>query len=180
MTRFIFSIFLLFLTACAPATPHVADTDLLILADDYTPPAQPFQNTTSSPIPESEPIKQSSQKSQKPQKPVTKTAAKPITKSSPKTKPTQVKPIQECVTPSPNEAFRVGETVMLNIVGEKDLSGLYVIDEAGFISLPLIGKIPAKDLLPPQLATHITNSYRNGYLVNPVVAVTKGPSCGVK
>jgi polysaccharide export outer membrane protein len=51
------------------------------------------------------------------------------------------------------------------------LTGSYITDEAGGLTFPLVGRIPALGLTPQQLAVQIQNGLRGRYLVNPQVTV---------
>jgi hypothetical protein len=172
--RFVlFSAFaVLTLGACAPHAPH--DPDILLLAQSVkiTPRLEEKPPEAVMPKPAKPPNKKiiKQPKETKPQSAVVVQTPSQSTSTS----------TSACVTPLPNASFKAGETVMMNIIGEKDLSGLYVIDDQGLVRLPLIGFQKAAGLLPDSFAQHVTSAYKNGYLTNPVIAVTKGPSCEVK
>lgn len=64
-----------------------------------------------------------------------------------------------------------GDKVRLIVFGEKDLSGEFVVNGAGVISLPLIGEISAQGLTPSELQTRIAEAFAQGYLIDPKVNV---------
>lgn len=157
-------------SSCAPQA--LDDPDILLLAQSVkmTPRLEEKKPEVVMPAPAKLQDKKITQPSEK---------AKPKSATT-ITPPAQSTPAPACITPLPNAPFKAGETVMMNIVGEKDLSGLFVIDAQGLVRLPLIGFQKAAGLLPDSFAQHVTSAYKNGYLTNPVIAVTKGPSCEVK
>ena len=64
--------------------------------------------------------------------------------------------------------LRPGDKVAVNIFQEEELSQAAVqIDEAGMISLPLIGQLQAAGLSTPQLARAIETAYGTRYLRDP-------------
>lgn len=64
-----------------------------------------------------------------------------------------------------------GDKVRLIVFGEKDLSGEFVVNGAGIISLPLIGDVQARGLTASGLQTRIAEAYGQGYLIDPKVNV---------
>jgi protein involved in polysaccharide export with SLBB domain len=64
-----------------------------------------------------------------------------------------------------------GDKLRLNVFGEQDLSGEFEINGAGFISLPLLGQIPAKDYTTSDLEKIISAMLAEGYLVDPKVSI---------
>ena len=57
------------------------------------------------------------------------------------------------------------------VYGQEGLTNSYQIDAAGAITMPLIGRVPARGLTPAALAASITSRLRNGYIRDPSVAV---------
>jgi protein involved in polysaccharide export with SLBB domain len=64
-----------------------------------------------------------------------------------------------------------GDKVRVNVFGQADLQGEYVIDGAGFVQLPLIGQTKAAGLTIAEFQKQVTEKLGNGYLVNPNVDV---------
>lgn len=58
----------------------------------------------------------------------------------------------------------VGDRVTVNVFGQPDLSGDYVIDGAGFLDMPLIGRLSVADLKPREAARRIRAALTNGYV----------------
>jgi len=57
------------------------------------------------------------------------------------------------------------------VFGQDDLSNTYTIDQAGYISFPLIGSVAARGKTQQELATEIARKLRQGYLRDPDVSV---------
>jgi len=57
------------------------------------------------------------------------------------------------------------------VFGQDDLSNTYVIDQAGYISFPLVGLVPARGKTQQELAAGIAAKLRQGYLRDPDVSV---------
>lgn len=72
-----------------------------------------------------------------------------------------------------NQEYQLGSGDVLKIIvfNQEDLSGEYVINGAGQISLPLIGDVNAKDLTAKQVEQGITDKLKPDYLLNPRVSV---------
>ncbi len=64
-----------------------------------------------------------------------------------------------------------GDRVRVIVYGHADLSGDFVVDGAGRLSLPLIQLVPAQGLTVQQLEAAITAKLRPDYLINPRVSV---------
>jgi polysaccharide export outer membrane protein len=77
--------------------------------------------------------------------------------------------IQDPVDITPDAYFlRPGDKLAINIFQEEDLSQRELqIDEAGTISLPLIGDVQAAGLSPGQLSRAIEEAYGRSYLRDP-------------
>lgn len=63
-----------------------------------------------------------------------------------------------------------GDEVRVVVFGEENLSGEFVVDGTGRISMPLIGQISARDLSIPQFEAQIEARLREGYLKDPQVS----------
>ena len=64
-----------------------------------------------------------------------------------------------------------GDKVRVNVFGQSDLDGEYVVDGAGFVQLPLIGQIKAAGRTVNEFQKDVTAKFAEGYLVNPSVSV---------
>jgi protein involved in polysaccharide export with SLBB domain len=65
-----------------------------------------------------------------------------------------------------------GDTLRVVIYGEEALTGSYVINPAGDITMPLVGHLRAAGLTKSELEREITSRYSNGkYLQEPKVTV---------
>ncbi|WP_417471052.1 polysaccharide biosynthesis/export family protein [Maricaulis sp.] len=69
--------------------------------------------------------------------------------------------------------YRLGAGDQLRIIvfGEEDLSGEFVVDGRGTVSLPLIGEIDAGGLTAREFQQAFADELRNGYLNDPRVSV---------
>ncbi|SDL66704.1 polysaccharide biosynthesis/export family protein [Maricaulis salignorans] len=69
--------------------------------------------------------------------------------------------------------YRLGAGDQLRIIvfGEDDLSGEFVVDGRGTVSLPLIGEIDAGGLTPREFQQAFAAALRDGYLNDPRVSV---------
>ncbi|WP_246160170.1 polysaccharide biosynthesis/export family protein [Aureimonas fodinaquatilis] len=64
-----------------------------------------------------------------------------------------------------------GDMLRVTVYGENDLSSQYAVDQAGYLSLPLIGEVPARGRTTHQLRQAITARFADGFLLHPDVAV---------
>ncbi|ALV29374.1 polysaccharide biosynthesis/export family protein [Pannonibacter sp. Q-1] len=71
------------------------------------------------------------------------------------------------------QPYRLDSSDRLRIIvfGQNDLSNTYVVDQAGYISMPLIGSVPARGKTQQELAKAIEASLRKGFLRDPNVSV---------
>lgn len=71
------------------------------------------------------------------------------------------------------ESYKLGsgDRLRINVFNEEDLSGEFQIDGSGNISFPLIGEIKALGLTLRQLEESLIKSLKEGYLVNPRIAI---------
>jgi protein involved in polysaccharide export with SLBB domain len=67
--------------------------------------------------------------------------------------------------------LQAGQQISVTVYGEASLSGNYQIDPAGFVSIPLAGKIKAAELSPAELADVLVKKFRGEYLKDPKVTV---------
>ncbi len=75
--------------------------------------------------------------------------------------------------PGGETAYHLGPGDKLRIItyGETSLTGEFVVNDVGQVSLPLIGAVRASGLTVSQLAAAITLALQNGYIKNPSVSV---------
>ncbi len=64
-----------------------------------------------------------------------------------------------------------GDKVRVIVFGEENLSGEFVVDDAGNVSLPLIGNVPARGKSVQDLQENVAGRYRNGYLRDPKISI---------
>jgi polysaccharide export outer membrane protein len=84
-----------------------------------------------------------------------------------------------CATPPPPPAAAThapyvlgsGDKVRVTVYGEPNLSAVYPVDQAGLVSLPLIGPVQAAGSTTFELEKAIAARLRNGYLRHPDVTV---------
>ena len=81
--------------------------------------------------------------------------------------------------PAPEPSIKVkdaviqsGDPIRIEVAGESDLSGWYKVSPEGSVMLPIIGKVRAQGFTHAKLAEILTETLKDGYLVNPVVTVT--------
>ena len=67
--------------------------------------------------------------------------------------------------------LKTGDKIDVSVEGEKDLSGLYTINKAGKIKMPLIGEIFVAGKTPHEATILITQKLQDGYLTHPDVAI---------
>lgn len=63
-----------------------------------------------------------------------------------------------------------GDRLRITVFGEPELSGEFVVDGAGQISMPLIGEITAAGMSIRELQRSLETHFRNGYLNNPRIS----------
>ncbi|MBK8480845.1 MAG: polysaccharide biosynthesis/export family protein [Proteobacteria bacterium] len=70
-----------------------------------------------------------------------------------------------------NLSVAYGDTLVVEIYGEKDLSGKFQVSAQGTIDYPLIGRLKVAGLPQPRVASMIRDRLAAGYLRNPFVRV---------
>lgn len=90
-------------------------------------------------------------------------------------------PIEAVVAQSPapsdaqvaGEAYRLGagDKLRITVYKEEEISGEYEVDASGNVSLKMVGAIPAVGRTLPQLVGIIEAKLRDGYLLDPRVAI---------
>ena len=64
-----------------------------------------------------------------------------------------------------------GDRLRITVFGEAGLTGQYLVDGTGYISMPLISQVMVGGMTTSQAQSVITEKLRQGYLRNPDVAV---------
>lgn len=64
-----------------------------------------------------------------------------------------------------------GDRLRIVVFGQEGITGSYLVDAGGNVSLPLIGIVPARGYTTPQLASMIGNRLKQGYVREPHVTV---------
>ena len=72
-----------------------------------------------------------------------------------------------------NTAYTLGtgDKLRINVFGQPELSGQFVVDGTGAISLPLIGQVVATGSSSQELETTIAEKLADGFLLEPRVSV---------
>lgn len=63
-----------------------------------------------------------------------------------------------------------GDQLRVIVFGQPDLTNSYVVDQAGMISMPLIGAVPARGRTTAEIETAVAERLRSGYLRHPDVS----------
>lgn len=74
-------------------------------------------------------------------------------------------------TPAGPYRLDSGDHLRVVVYGDDRMSGEYIVDGAGFISMPLIAQIEARGHTSAELEKQIAERLANGFLVNPSVNV---------
>ncbi|WP_099866449.1 polysaccharide biosynthesis/export family protein [Pararhizobium haloflavum] len=64
-----------------------------------------------------------------------------------------------------------GDRLRVTVFDQEELTGTYSIDQAGYISFPLVGSLPARGQTLQQMESALAAALRNGYLRDPDVTV---------
>jgi polysaccharide export outer membrane protein len=64
-----------------------------------------------------------------------------------------------------------GDRLRVIVFGQPDLSPSYLVDQAGMISMPLIGAVPARGRTTAEIEAAVAERLRNGFLRAPDVSV---------
>lgn len=64
-----------------------------------------------------------------------------------------------------------GDKLHVNVFGQKDLNGDYMVDSNGNVQLPLIGEVHAAGRTVPDFQREVTSKLADGFFVNPSVSV---------
>ena len=64
-----------------------------------------------------------------------------------------------------------GDVATVRVYGEQRLTGQYVVEDDGALNLPWIGRVDVRGLTLSEVAVRVADRLRDGFLVNPQVAV---------
>jgi polysaccharide export outer membrane protein len=75
--------------------------------------------------------------------------------------------------PITDEHYRLGtsDKLRINVYGETDLSGEFVVDGSGQVQLPLVGQVKAAGLTLHEFIIEVATALKEGYLKDPKVSV---------
>lgn len=65
----------------------------------------------------------------------------------------------------------VGDTIEVRVVGEKDLTGTFVVGPEGWLALPMVGTVRVEGRTAAQIAGQLTRVLASDFLVDPQVSV---------
>jgi protein involved in polysaccharide export with SLBB domain len=88
----------------------------------------------------------------------------------PHNKPTQLPPTLTANADADTE-LSPGDVFLVDVFGEKDLSGKFRVSAQGTIDYPFAGRIKVTGLTPPEVASLLRDKLANGYLKDPNVSV---------
>ncbi len=83
-------------------------------------------------------------------------------------------PAPETVTTGNNDAYRLGagDKMSVNVFGENDLSGEFLVGDDGRVDMPLIGAVQAQGQTVTEFQNAVVERYSAGYLKDPKVSVS--------
>jgi polysaccharide export outer membrane protein len=64
-----------------------------------------------------------------------------------------------------------GDRLRVTVFGQEELTNVYSVDQAGYISFPLVGAVPARGHTTAQMESQLAQRLRAGYLRDPDVSV---------
>ena len=80
-------------------------------------------------------------------------------------------PAAQAVAASTAYKLGPGDKIRVITYGEDKLTGEFLVDGSGMISLPLVGSLKVGDLTPQQLQTVVETQLKQGYIKEPRVSV---------
>jgi protein involved in polysaccharide export with SLBB domain len=84
-------------------------------------------------------------------------------------------PVMVPIDPVPiaytSTALHVGDRIKVTVYGEENLNGVYDVNPAGNVALPLAGSVRAAGRTTTELQREITRLYKSEYLQSPKVTV---------
>jgi polysaccharide export outer membrane protein len=79
-------------------------------------------------------------------------------------------PAPQAVVSAPYH-LAAGDRLRIIVFGQNDLTNTYSVDSSGAVSMPLIGRVPARGLTTAELEAAVATRLRQGYLRNPSVSI---------
>ncbi len=67
--------------------------------------------------------------------------------------------------------FDSGDKLRVTVYDQPNLTQIYLVDQAGYITMPLIGQVPARGSTEAGLSHHIAEMLASGFLKRPDVSV---------
>lgn len=97
----------------------------------------------------------------------------PVTVKPPD-KPPELHPVPSpVIVPAPiSKPIAAGDRLAVVVAGETDLSGTYQVMPDGTVVLPLVGSVRAQGFSPDKFAEILTETLKDGYLVDPQITIT--------
>ncbi len=92
----------------------------------------------------------------------------------PHDKPPELHPVPSAViVPATiSKPIAAGDRLAVVVAGETDLSGTYQVMPDGTVVLPLVGSVRAQGFSPDKFAEILTETLKDGYLVDPKITIT--------
>lgn len=86
---------------------------------------------------------------------------------------TSYRPAPKAFNEATIQPYRVdsGDRLRVTVFDQKDLSTTYSVDQAGYISFPLVGAVPARGRTLQELEGQIAAKLKQGYLRDPDVSI---------
>ena len=71
------------------------------------------------------------------------------------------------------ESYRLdsGDQLRITVFGQTNLTNTYLVDQSGYVTMPLISNVVARGRTTEELAVDVASRLRNGYLRDPDVSV---------
>lgn len=64
-----------------------------------------------------------------------------------------------------------GDRIRVTVFEQEGLTNTYAVDQSGYISVPLVGSVPARGFTAQQIEATLATKLRNGFLRDPDVSV---------
>jgi len=86
---------------------------------------------------------------------------------------TSYRPAPKAFNEATIQPYRVdsGDRLRVTVFDQKDLSNTYSVDQAGYISFPLVGAVAARGRTLQELEGQLATKLRQGFLRNPDVSI---------
>jgi polysaccharide biosynthesis/export protein len=83
------------------------------------------------------------------------------------------RPVGPALQVAQDEPYRLdtGDRLRITVFGQQNLTTTYAVDQAGMVTLPLIGLVEARGRTPAELETSIETRLKRGFLREPNVAI---------